>query len=85
MNYELMDLYSIYPPPISHIDIKTELGTILDKVFHHTILWKLRGNEIDIIFDSDNVMDEVVRLHLVWISSHLGIKPIYYPPFSNLP
>ena len=45
--YELIALHFIFIPHISHIDSKTEIGTILDNLLSYSITWKTIGHAID--------------------------------------
>ena len=55
-----MKFYSITIPTVSHIDNKTALVTIVYDLLPYRITWKLKGNEIYQIFDSTNVMGNIV-------------------------
>ena len=59
-NSELMKFYYINIPTVSHIDSQTSLETILDHLLLYIIPCKTRGHSIDHIFDSYNIMNDLV-------------------------
>ena len=55
-----MKLYSIDILTVSHIDIQTELGTILGEILTYIILCKSIGHAINQLFDSSGIIEYLV-------------------------
>ena len=59
-NDEIMKFYSIDITPVSHIDIQTELDTMLYVLLTYTISLEIIGRSIDQLFDFTGFMDDLV-------------------------
>ena len=55
-----MKFYSIVITPVSHIDIQTELDTMLYVLLTYTISLEIIGRSIDQLFDFTGFMDDLV-------------------------